>query len=281
MKSSGSLLLAFLPALLAAGTQAPIGAPTPPPPPAESAPPPPPPPPATSTAASPNRPASDYTADAAQTPLVPEFDPNAGPPPPYAEPSDEDGLRECVGPDGVPIFTDRRCGDLGATPKLAPPAPMGEGLASPVRVRTCARNQTMLLDGVRAALESHDANRLAEFYHWTGMDSTQGYRMMERLDAFSARQVVDVRLVRAALPDAPPDPYGDRFDPLPLPEPPGVDDAAAPGAPTDPSAAPPRAARRPLASLLRVDQMRSADDVSANVTYFHLLTNAGCWWMRF
>jgi hypothetical protein len=33
--------------------------------------------------------------------------------------------------------------------------------------------------------------------------------------------------------------------------------------------------------MLRVDQMRSDQDVASTITYFHLLTNAGCWWMRF
>jgi hypothetical protein len=202
---------------------------------------------------------------------VPEYAP-----PPMAEPPDEDGIRECVGPDGVPVFTDRRCADLGAMPQvvLPPIGSMPGGL--PIRVRTCARNQSMLLEGVRAALENHDVNRLADYYHWTGMGSAQGYAMMERLDAFSARQVVDVQLVRNAMPgDEPPDLYENRFDPLP-----GMDETGEPVA-ADPANPSPPPRRRPLASMLRVDQMRSATDVSANVTYFHLLTNAGCWWMRF
>jgi hypothetical protein len=33
--------------------------------------------------------------------------------------------------------------------------------------------------------------------------------------------------------------------------------------------------------MLRVDQMRSEQDMASTITYFHLLTNAGCWWMRF
>jgi hypothetical protein len=121
------------------------------------------------------------------------------------------------------------------------------------------------------------------------MDSAEGYRLMDRLGAFSARPVVDVRLVRAVPVDEP-DLFENRFDPLP----PEIDAAAAGGDPdstdstdpTDPSnstdaAAPPHPHRRPLASMLRVDQMRGENDVAATVTYFHLLTNAGCWWMRF
>jgi hypothetical protein len=228
-------------------------------------------------------PPGDYTSRSLYPPLAPEFDPGPPPPPPsYAEAPDEDGLRQCVGADGVPIFTDRRCGDLGATarPPAGTPGISGSVVGRPLRVRTCARNQGDLLAGVRAALENHDANRLADYYHWSGMGTSEGYRLMERLDSFSARPVVDVQLVRNAQPES--DPYGYGFDyGFNAPPPPGPEADATDA--TDPleaaEAPPPR--RRPHASLLRVDQMRSNEDVASTITYFHLLTNAGCWWMRF
>lgn len=222
-------------------------------------------------------PAPDYTTQMSEPPLLPEYDPATAPPPPaFAEAPDADGLRHCVGPDGVPIFTDRRCGDLGATDYVAPRGAFGVP-GQPLRVRTCARNQDDLLAGVRAALESHDANRLADYYHWTGMGSTEGYRLMERLDAFASRPVVDVQLVRSAPPvEDYRDPWLD--EPLLPPEPElGPDGEPLAGAEAAP---PPRRPRR-LASMLRVDQMRSDADVASTITYFHLLTNAGCWWMRF
>src|SRR5689334_13775369 len=203
-----ALVLAFAPAALLAAAPVIAPPPSPPPPRTEEAPPaeqqPATPPP------SPYAPASDYTGQESDTPMVPEYDPTTAPPPMYAEPSDDDGMRKCVGPDGVPIFTDRRCGDLGAAPMaLSPNLPGGALLPSQVlRVHTCARNQGALLEGVRAALENHDPNRLADFYHWTGMGTEEGYRLMDRLDAFSARPVVDVQLVRNALPaDEMPDLY--------------------------------------------------------------------------
>ena len=142
-----------------------------------------------------------------------------------------------------------------------------------VRVRSCARNQDDLLFGVRSALENRDANRLADFYHWTGMGTAEGYRVMHRLSAVSERPLVDVRLVSSAgqdsadqegyaLPDMEPrtaDTDGFNMD----------DDAVAPPRP-------PRAAK-----LLRVDQMRGNEDAGALVTYFHLRSNAGCWWLQF
>lgn len=231
------------------------------------------------TASEPVAPEPDYTTQMSEPPLVGEYDPATAPPPMYAAPpGDAGGLRQCVGADGVPIFTDRRCEDLGATPQQAPAVSGARTSAGLVRVRSCARNQDDLLAGVRAALESHDANRLAEFYHWTGMGSTEGYRLMERLDAFSSRPVVDVQLVRSADPEA--EFYSDLyFDaPPPMPRWPGESEDEATFAETP---APPPRRRSRLASLLRVDQMRSDTDVASTVTYFRLLTNAGCWWMRF
>jgi hypothetical protein len=213
-----------------------------------------------------------------EPPLVDAYDPATAPPPQPAPPSDQTGgMRQCVGPDGTPIFTDRRCDTMGATDYVPPPAAYGSAPAPQLRVRTCARNQNDLLAGVRAALESHDANRFADYYHWTGMGSTEGYRLMERLDAFVSRPVVDVQLVRAA-----PPPEDERWDlevppleaePYFRPEDELGDDAGPPP--------PPRRPHRRLASMLRVDQMRSDQDVASTITYFHLLTNSGCWWMRF
>jgi len=32
---------------------------------------------------------------------------------------------------------------------------------------------------------------------------------------------------------------------------------------------------------VRVDQMRGYKDMDAEVTFFHLTANAGCWWIHF
>ena len=77
-------------ALLLAASAALVGAtatPTPVPAPVE----------APAPAARPPPPPGDYTSRSMEPALAPEFDPaQALPPPAYAEPSDEDGLRECV-----------------------------------------------------------------------------------------------------------------------------------------------------------------------------------------
>ena len=267
MNLPAPLLLVASPALLVLAVAAAAPVATPPPAAAEPAPPP-----------SPAAPATDYTTQSLDPPMVGELDPATIPPP--APPSDQEGgMRQCVGPDGVPIFTDRRCASMGASDYVPPPTTFGGAPQGPIRMRTCARNQDDLLAGVRAALETHDANRLADYYHWTGMDSASGYRLMDRLGAFSARIVVDVQLVRAAPPpDA--DPYGEPYFDTPPAMPPSEPARGPDGELLAREAPPPRRPRR-LASMIRVDQMRSDVDVGSEITYFHLLTNAGCWWMRF
>ncbi len=219
------------------------------------------------------QPPTDYTTRASKPELVPEYAPADAPAPPaelerlpgYSA-ADQGGLRRCVDAAGVTIFTDRRCADLDALDARA--APRGVQPVVPLRVRSCARNQDDLLAGVRAALENHDANRLADYYHWTGMGTAQGYQLMERLASFSERPVVDVQLVsgeRQLDYEEPAAPF--LFGPQ-------AEDEASPL--ELPPAPKPRAAR-----LLRVDQMRSDSDAASQVTYFRLLSNAGCWWMRF
>lgn len=186
-----------------------------------------------------------------------------------------DGLHRCVDGSGVTIFTDRRCDDVQAqesVPAAVAPAPPGVL----VRVRSCARNQDDLLFGVRAALENHDVNRLAEFYHWTGMSNTAGYQVMDRLSRFSDRPLVDVQLT-SSREQGGYDPYAAAAEP-PTPSIEDLDAETDPfgvEAPLDPP--PPRHA----SDLLRVDQTRSNEDIAALVTYFRLRSNAGCWWMQF
>jgi hypothetical protein len=204
------------------------------------------------------------------TPEVPLSAPQA------PAPAKEDGLRRCVGANGGTIFTDRRCVDLQAV-EAPESGTAGQPAAAVVRVRSCARNQDDLLAGVRAALENRDGNRLAEFYHWSGMGTAQGYHVLDRLTAFSQRPVVDVQLISSM---APPDDFS-----MPPMEPEDENESDSDSdsefdADGVERVAPPVHRRHP-ADLLRVDQMRGEADLTAEVTYFHLLSNAGCWWMQF
>ena len=176
-------------------------------------------------------------------------------------------LRRCISADGSTIFTDRRCQDLQALESSPDGGSYRPG--SMVRVRSCAHTRDDLLFGVRSALEAHDVNRFADYYHWTGMSSAEGYRVLERLEHFSERPLMDVQLTSGQRSEQ----YGldDYFqNPGMLDDDPALLDQPPP---------PPRP--RPPPRLLRVDQMRSDKDYSAQVTYFRLLTNAGCWWLQF
>lgn len=188
------------------------------------------------------------------------------------------GLRRCVAADGGVLVTDHGCAAQGASdfvpPKDAPPP----SAVQIVRVRTCARNQGDLVNGVRDALESRDPNRLAEFYHWSGVSTAQGYQLLDRLAAFSARPLLDVQLANSAELRSPgpewPERQPPRFEALQPDS--GLGPESAGPDPDAPPAPPPKAA-----DLLRVDQLRSDKALDSQVSYLHLLRNAGCWWLQF
>jgi hypothetical protein len=168
------------------------------------------------------------------------------------------GIQRCAGAEGAIVFTDRSCESVGAAPWTAP----SSGSANTtIVVRTCARTRTALVDGLREALQTGDANRVASYYHWTGMGNRAAFALMERLHAFSQRPLVDVQLATG------PDPV-----------------LAGPGAASGFWAfGRPGAERtKPRApDWVRVDQMRGNKDAASEVTYFHLMSNAGCWWVHF
>ena len=191
------------------------------------------------------------------------------------------GLRRCVNADGTVLVTDHGCAgqgarDLATTPNPTAPPP---GLQI-VRVRTCARNQGDLVEGVRGALEARDPNRLAEYYHWSGMSNAQGYQLLNRLAGFSARPLLDVQLANSAELRSPgpewPERQPARFEDL-HPDP----DAGLDPELRDPDAPAPPAPRARPADLLRVEQLRSDKALESQVSYLHLLRNAGCWWLQF
>jgi hypothetical protein len=175
-----------------------------------------------------------------------------------------DGIHRCVGSDGNALFTDRGCAEFGAT--AAPLAGTTVEDIPHFSPKSCARTRSALLDGVRDALDARDPNRLASYYHWTGMGTRAAYSLMDRLYDFSQRPLVDVQLVRSA---PRPDPMAGAVPPLWMPQLPAPEGLL-------PLPPPPRA---PI--LVRVDQMRGNKDVASEVTYFHLTSNAGCWWIQF
>ncbi|HMB58151.1 MAG TPA: hypothetical protein VKM35_13205 [Arenimonas sp.] len=187
-----------------------------------------------------------------------------------AQAQSRDGIHRCVAADGSALFTDRSCEELQATERLPPPTSAGATGNVHVAVRSCARTREDLADGVRSALDAQDVNRLAGYYHWTGMGTTEAYRLMDRLDSLSRHQIIDVQMVIS----------GDAGNDTTAPPPPAVEPTSAElslGIDTPPPAPP--APRVP--DLIRVDQMRGSNDAGAQTTYFRMHANAGCWWIRY
>jgi hypothetical protein len=105
-------------------------------------------------------------------------------------------VRRCVDVRGIAVYTDRPCETMQAAPREAPPDPSaGANITTGFAVRGCARRPETLLNGVRGALEAHDVNRLANWYHWTGTGSGTARSLMDELEAIANRPLVSAELV--------------------------------------------------------------------------------------
>ena len=102
-------------------------------------------------------------------------------------------IHRCVGEDGVPIFTDRSCDELGARERTAP-FDKPETLARPSPARDCAREIETLQTQLRAALEARDINHLSGLYHWQDATSHTAERVLPRLEVIARRRLVEIEL---------------------------------------------------------------------------------------
>ena len=114
-------------------------------------------------------------------------------------PSAQAQVKRCSLPDGSLIYTDRQCADIGAQERVNPVQPAG---GTYQRRMLCARNPQALADGLAAAVQTGDANRIAALYDWTGMGSSTANAVMDRLQAIAERNLVDVQVVRSRAADA-------------------------------------------------------------------------------
>ena len=117
-------------------------------------------------------------------------------------------VRRCSLPDGSLIYTDRQCETIGARERLPPVLP-ADGTYQ--RRMLCARSPQELADGLAAAVQSGDANRIAALYDWTGMGSHTANAVMDRLQAIADRGLVDVQVLRSRSADSDAD-TPQRFD---------------------------------------------------------------------
>lgn len=109
-------------------------------------------------------------------------------------------VNRCMTSDGITLYTDRRCTDVGAMPG---PVRMRAGGSGSGRIHRggCARNLQDLVYEMTSAIDSGDVNRLASVYHWTGMSGSAGYAVMARLGAVVKRPLVDIVAVMPPGPD--------------------------------------------------------------------------------
>lgn len=162
-------------------------------------------------------------------------------------------INRCRSADGVTVYTDKRCSDVGAVAAGRSDADGGARRGT----RGCARNLRDLVHEVTAAIDGRDANRLGGVYHFAGMSHRGGYAVMDRLELIVQRPLIDIAALRPA--------------------------AAAPEAswPAVPSAAhaaeaTAAAARRPPTAL-RLEQ--AGQDGARRRTLLSLRRHMGCWWV--
>lgn len=98
-------------------------------------------------------------------------------------------VRHCRTPEGIDVYTDRRCDEVGAAAAPAVAAPSAGNSSRPA---ACARTLRDLVFALQSAIDARDANRLADSYLWTGLSTAGGYAVMDRLAAIAQRPLADI-----------------------------------------------------------------------------------------
>lgn len=108
-------------------------------------------------------------------------------------------VHRCTAPDGSTIFTDRRCGDIGATARV----PDRASPAARLYRSACSRTLQDLVLELTTAIDTRDVNRAAGLYHWVGLSSGAAYAAMDRLQVIVNRPLVDITAVYPSTADDP------------------------------------------------------------------------------
>ena len=128
------------------------------------------------------------------------------------------GVLRCEMPDGSRVYTNKACTAFGAK-SLPMPGELRSRIASETRYEAtitgdeetlqalaaantplqapvrrsvaagCAGNPQQLASDLQGAIAMGDVNRVAESYHWVGMDGRQAKAMMQRLEQLASRPV--------------------------------------------------------------------------------------------
>lgn len=213
--------------------------------------------------------------------------------PPPIQAQSQSALNRCAGPGGGTVYTDRRCDEIGAAERIPRDTPRAGAMAA--GRGGCARNLQDLVYQVSSAIENHDVNRLGGVYHWVGMDTDQGYRVLERLQAIVDRPLVDIVPLHASRAARPPGVDGVGSDgpsgttPVAPPRddtgvagrlPVSVPDGAPlPRTPVDPDLYPQTSVRR-IPVGLRLEQTLTNGRTPAR-TVLGLRRHLECWWITF
>lgn len=105
-------------------------------------------------------------------------------------------IHRCVGADGIPVFTDRVCTDINATPVM-PPAPTST-VAAPANLSQpptvlCAADMPQLKQAVVDAFAARNPNRLAGLMLWDGDGQETVVSDIRLLSRLMAHPLMDIK----------------------------------------------------------------------------------------
>jgi hypothetical protein len=170
-------------------------------------------------------------------------------------------IHRCVDANGNPVFTDRTCASLHATP-VTPGAPADTAPAAVVAAppaTLCAASMDSLKQAVVEAFAARDPNRLAGLMLWGGYGSHAVVADIRTLGQLMRQPLLGIRVVGG---DAPPDDAWDGAAPA-------VSSSVGDGDGDD--------AASPSALVLST----AAEGGGApQRTYFQVTPRAGCLWLR-
>ena len=110
-------------------------------------------------------------------------------------------VHRCEGMDGKPVYTDKRCEDVGAMDALPRTAVAPEGNTGGASLfSTCSRTLSDLVYRISSAIDNHDVNRLASMYQWAGVSDAAANRILDRLETIVERPLLDIEPIRPAPP---------------------------------------------------------------------------------
>ena len=185
------------------------------------------------------------------------------------------GIHRCVDAAGRPVFTDRRCVDLDATPALPTSTPAtataNDGNAVPnVAPTLCTADIGELRQQVTDAFASHQANRLAGLMLWDDYGERGAVERIRDLAALVAQPLLDLR-------DGDPGAYA-----VGTPPPPNraIYDASRPLAEILAPASTVPATGNGDAAPPSLTAITATGDGASEATRFPIERRAGCLWLR-